>query len=141
MTLAEAHSAGTSRLRIRSLVVSRDLDFRDRALRVLARLGPVAFAVARLDGPADVVELVRQERADVVVLDATASAPAAARATMALHGLAPRVGVVVVCDPVDAAPRSLRPVPKWGPPEELAVAVQHAYRQGGPLRTADPAYR
>ncbi|MEA2217710.1 MAG: hypothetical protein QOJ35_336 [Solirubrobacteraceae bacterium] len=118
---------------IRTLVVSRDLAFRQRAVTVLGELGLAAFAVASLDAVAEVVALVDRERPQVVVLDATGCAAAAATISCELGSAAPRVGVVVVAGRSD---RSQRPgtLDKWGWAEELSRAVQHAYRFGNPIK-------
>ncbi|MDP8908666.1 MAG: hypothetical protein M3N47_06015, partial [Chloroflexota bacterium] len=59
---------------VRTLVISRDLAFRQRSMTVLEGLGVVSFAVAGPEARDEVVALIRHERADVVVLDATACA-------------------------------------------------------------------
>ena len=115
---------------IRTLVVARDLGFRERAMAVLLDLGPVAFAVVSLD---EIVALVDRQRADVVVIDATACAPGVGRIAAALYDVAPRVGVVVVSDEVGRSRHALPAVPKWGWATDLTRAVQTAYREGNPL--------
>ena len=117
---------------VRTLVVARDLAFRQRAVTVLGDLGVVAFAVIALDDPEKVVELIRHERADVVVLDATGCGPAVAGVVYELSRVAPRVGVVLVAASGDRSQR-LPVVDKWGWAEELARAVQQAYHRGNPL--------
>jgi hypothetical protein len=62
---------------IRTLVISCDRDYRERAMTVLSELGPVSFAVASLGDAGDVVSLVQSEHPDVVVLDATGGETAA----------------------------------------------------------------
>jgi hypothetical protein len=118
---------------IRTLVIGRDLAFRQRAVTVFAELGIVAFAVAPLEVPEEVVALIARERADVVVLDATGCAPAIARVVYELSECAPRVGVVLVASRTDQSPR-LPTLDKWGWAEELTRAVQHAYHRGNPLK-------
>ena len=115
---------------IRTLVVARDLGFRERAMAVLLELGPVAFAIVSLD---EIVALVERQRADVVVIDATACAPAVNRIAAALYDVAPRVGVVVVSDEIRRTNHTLPAVPKWGWATDLTQAVQTAYREGNPL--------
>lgn len=119
---------------IRTLVVSRDLDYRERALTVISELGPTAFAVGALSDPDDVVNLVAAERADVVVLDATGCEPDAARVIAKLADPLPRVGVVVVCQHCSGAARELSALPKWGWTQDLRAGVEHAYGEGNPLR-------
>ncbi len=134
----EAHAgAQVIRLRsIRTLVVARDLSFRQRVVTVLTDLGVVAFAITSLDRVDDVVALIERERADVVVLDATGCAPAAARLVFELADVSPRVGVVLVADDGDAR-HGLRTLPKWGWAVDLSRAVQQAYHHGNPLVEED----
>jgi hypothetical protein len=116
---------------IRTLVVARDLGFRQRAMTILGELGPVAFAVVSLD---DVVALIEQQRADVVVLDATACASSIPRIVAALYDVNPRVGVVVISDGTpDHARRGVPALPKWGWATDISAAVMTAYRCGNPL--------
>jgi hypothetical protein len=119
---------------IRTLVVSRDLDFRERALTVISALGPTAFAVGSLADPDDIVNLVAAERADVVVLDATGCEPDAARVIARLAEPLPRVGVLVVCHHCSVAARELNALPKWGWTQDLRSGIERAYGEGSPLR-------
>ena len=137
---AQPRSAGASalapviRLRpIRTLVISPDLAYRDRAWTVLSELGPVAYAVTSLDEPEDIVSLLAQEPADVVLLDATGCEAAAGNVVAALAVSAPRTGVVVVCHHCTAAARALQALPKWGWTQDLRAGVELAYREGNPL--------
>jgi hypothetical protein len=116
---------------IRTLVVARDLGFRQRALTVLAQLGRVAFAVG---SPDDVIALVERQRADVVVIDVPACTPAIDPVIAALHAVDPRVGVVVVTDEPDPSPHAPPTIPKWGWADDLTAAVRRAYHHGSPLR-------
>ena len=118
---------------IRSLVIGRDLAFRQRAVTVLGDLGVVAFAIASLDVPDEVVELIRIERPDVVVLDATGCEQGAAHVVLTLCELAPNIGVVLVASQKTHA-CGLATVDKWGWAEELSGAVQAAYHRGNPLK-------
>jgi len=132
---AEPVAATVTRLRpIRTLVIAHDLAFRRRAMTVLAELGPTAFAVTAVERPEEVVALVQQQRADVVVLDVTVSATALAQVVDALAQGLPRVGVVAVSDHVQCAGNSVPVLAKWGWAADLARAVQDAYRHGNPLR-------
>lgn len=127
--------ATVTRLRpIRTLTIARDLAFRQRAVTVLAGLGPTAFAVAALDRPAAVVALVVEQQADVVVLDVTVSAKELAQVVSALLEAAPRVGVVAVSDHVSQTGHALPVLAKWGWAAELSKAAQDAYRRGNPLK-------
>lgn len=121
---------------IRTLVISPELAYRDRAWSVLSELGPVAYAVTSLDEPDDIAYLLAQERADVVLLDATGCEAAAGEVVAALAVSAPRTGVVVVCHHCTAAARALQALPKWGWTQDLRAAVELAYREGNPLRPA-----
>ena len=118
---------------IRTLTIARDLAFRQRAMTVLAELGPTGFAVAALEQPDEVLALVEQQHPNVVVLDVTVSAPALARVVTALAEHAPRVGIVAVSDVTGVAGHALPVLAKWGWAAELAHAVQDAYRRGNPL--------
>jgi hypothetical protein len=118
---------------IRTLVVGADAGYRERARTVIGDLGTVVFAlVAPLD-PDDVQRLVRHQRADVVVLDATDCETGVARVIAALSAVAPRVGVVVVCEHLTAAARELGALPKWGWTRDLRCAAQRAAADGSPL--------
>jgi len=122
--------------RIRTLVVSSDEAYRERAMTVLSQLGPAVFAVASLSEPADVVGLADAERADVVVLDATGCEAAATDLMAVLAVAAPRVGVVVVCHHCCADAQRLGALPKWGWRKDLRDAVRSAVVAGNPLRPA-----
>jgi hypothetical protein len=121
---------------IRTLVVSPDLAYRERAIAVLAELGPVSFAISSLPEPADVERLLAEERADVAVLDATGCETTAGQVIAALATSAPRVGIVVVCHHCTTAARELRALPKWGWTQDLRAGVELAYREGNPLAPA-----
>lgn len=132
--LVQPASAPVVRLMpIRTLVVSRDLAFRQRAVTVLGDLGVAAFAFAALEMADEVVALVARERPNVVVLDTIGCAPAVDRLVYELFVSAPRVGVVLVGCRDDRAYR-LHTLDKWGWAEELVRAVQRAYRCGNPLK-------
>lgn len=113
---------------IRTLVIARDLAFRRRAMTVLGELGWVGFAIAGPEGQHDLVGIVRGVRADVVVLDATACAPAAGRIVADLADLVPHVGVVVVSEEEQYHRPEWMVVPKWGWAADLIQAVQVARR-------------
>lgn len=122
----DASLATVSRLGpIRTVVIARDLDFRRRATAVLGELGWVGFAIAEPDREQDLVGLVSRMRADVVVLDATACAPAVARI---VADLTDHVGVVVVSEDDLPAPYDRPAVRKWGWAADLYQAVQVAHQ-------------
>ena len=120
---------------IRTLVIARDLAFRQRAAAVLANLGALAFAVGSPEVTDDVIALIRRERPDVVVLDCSGSARAVGQVVYDLSLAVPRVGVVLVGGRDD---RTHQPqmLDKWGWATELANAVQVAYHRGNPLKEA-----
>jgi FixJ family two-component response regulator len=117
---------------ISTLVVSRDLAFRQRASSVLAGLGAVTFAVGSLDRDDDIVAFVVRERPNVVVLDTTACEQSVGRIVNELSEVAPRAGVVLVANRTDRCQR-IRAIDKWGWAEELLDAVRAAYGRGNPL--------
>lgn len=119
---------------IRTLVIARDLAFRQRAITVVAQLGAASFAIAALDAPDQILALVAEERADVIVLDATGCGRSVAALVHELCERAPRVGVVLVSsNPADRR-IGLPVLPKWGWASDLVRAVQIAYRDGNPLK-------
>ncbi len=119
---------------IRTLVISRDLAFRQRAMTVLDGLGPTSFAVAGLDARDEVAALVADQRPDVVVLDATACAPVIGGLVHELCDRVPDVGVVIVSSTVADDRFGLPALPKWGWAADLSRAVQEARRDGNPLK-------
>jgi CheY-like chemotaxis protein len=127
--------ASVVRLRpIRTLTIARDLAFRQRAMTVLAELGPTAFAVTPLERPDEVVALVAEQQPDVVVLDVTVSGSSLAHVVAALADSAPRVGIVAVSDCIGSGAHALPVMAKWGWAAELLRGVQDAYRRGNPLK-------
>jgi len=119
---------------LRTLVVARDLSFRQRAVTVLVELGPVAFAMTALDDTDEIVALVERQHADVVVLDATGFAWAVPQVMTVLCNVAPHVGIVVVNGGAGDSSRPRSVLPKWGWAADLSEAVLHAHRFGNPLR-------
>ena len=118
---------------IRTLVIARDLAFRQRAATVLGELGEVGFAVASPDLIDQVMTLIERERPSVVVLDATGCGFDVAAVVYELSHLVPRLGVVVVRDQRDRATYGPA-INKWGWAEELAQAVMNAYHSGNPRK-------
>lgn len=119
---------------IRTLVIARDLAFRQRAMTVLADLGVVSFAIAGIDGCDQILALVDDEHPDVVVLDATGCAHAVGRLVCELYEHAPRTGIVLVSSTAPRDRLGLPTVPKWGWAADLSHAVQEAYHHGSPLK-------
>ena len=137
-----AQIASVVRLRpIRTLTIARDLAFRQRAMTILSDLGPTAFAVTPLERTDEVLALVAEQRADVVVLDVTFSAAALVHVIAALSEKAPRLGVVAVSDRGNTDRRSMPILAKWGWAAELSRAVQDAYRHGNPLKEEESDVR
>lgn len=139
----EPGSAGTERLApvvrlrpIRTLVISPDLAYRERAWKVLSELGPVSFALASLGDADDIAGLLHEERPDVVLLDATGCETAAREVIATLAETTPRTGVVVICHHCTEAARELQALPKWGWTQDLRAGVELAYREGNPLTPA-----
>jgi hypothetical protein len=116
---------------VRTLVVSRDLAFRQRAVTVLGDLGVVSFAVASPCLVDDVVALLEDEHPNVVVLDASGCCPSVATVVCQLSEVAPNVGVVLVTGREDRCV-GLHTLDKWGWAEELSRAVRAAYHDGNP---------
>lgn len=119
---------------IRTLVISRDLAFRQRATTVLAELGVVSFVIAGIEARDAALELIRHQRPNVVVLDATGCESLIAGVVLELGKLAPHVGVAIVSAVADDLCVGLPVVPKWGWATDLMRAVQDAYRGGNPLK-------
>jgi hypothetical protein len=127
---------------IRSLVVGGEDSFRAHVLAVIADLGPVSFSSIAMtadgDGATEVVALVRHERPDVVLLDATGRETGVRRVLAALadgqdgdgDGDGVGVGVVVVCEHSTPAARRLGALPKWGWTQDLRGAVERAFLDG-----------
>jgi len=118
---------------IRALVVTADARFQQRAEGVIGAVGAVSLALMSPAGVDDVTWLVREARADVVVLDATDCEADVAGVLAALAVSTPRLGVVVVCEHLTTAARALGALPKWGWMRDLRVAVQQAHLDGSPL--------
>lgn len=118
---------------IRTLVVSPDLAYHERAMTVLGELGRVVCAVTTLSEPGDIAHLVVQDRADVVLLDATGCESAARKVIAELADVAPRAGIVIVCHHCTEAARELDALPKWGWTQDLRAGIEAAYGEGNPL--------
>ena len=118
---------------IDTLVIGSDARYGQRARDVLGDVGGVTLALSPPTDPADAQWLVQQSRAAVVVLDATGCEAAVGRVIAALSDSSPRLGVVVVCEHLTDAARSLGALPKWGWKRDLRSAVQRAQIDGSPL--------
>ena len=123
--VATAHNWGRSELArpqpLRVLVLSPDRQFRTAVSLLLARRN---CSVTTTANPARVGELVVRERTDVTVIDAgeSPSTPAVA----AVQALAQPVGVVLVADELTGLSHDPPALPKWGPFEDLAAAIEEA---------------
>lgn len=129
---------------IRVLVVSRDERFVS-VLRFLLDRKHLTVRATPLEQ--DLLGLVEQG-VDVVVLDASYSTADAAYAIAGLEALRPEVGVVVVSERSGTATHLLRPLPKWGRPQQLLDEIERAYlhrprdargRDGGGGRPPGPS--
>ena len=107
----------------RILLATEDRRFRALAATLLSRRG---FAVSVCPRDADVSEVAGRERAEVVVLDASASLTKAARDAARLAVLEPAVGVVAVSADDHCGLTALPVVAKWGPFEALFAAIERA---------------
>jgi CheY-like chemotaxis protein len=122
VTLRVADRPGSDRV----LLVTADRRFRALASTLLSQRG---YTVIVSRGSEDVSELAERERADVVLLDATASLTAAARQSARLGSLPTPVGVVAVSGESAGSLEALRVLAKWGPFDEVLAAVERACRR------------
>jgi CheY-like chemotaxis protein len=109
----------------RVLLVTSDRRFRALASTLLSQRG---YAVIVSRGSEDVSELAERERADVVLLDATASLTAVARQSARLASLPTPVGVVAVSGESAGSLEALPVLAKWSSFDEVLTAVELACR-------------
>lgn len=121
-------SAPVERLRpIRVLLVGRDRRFLRMADVLGSRHG---WEVTRVERPSELLDHVRRERPNVVVLDGTDSLNATARMVAALEALPSPVHPLVVYEGAhDDVLRSLTLLPKWGAFDEIVGEVERLYGQ------------
>ncbi|MFZ0043829.1 MAG: hypothetical protein WAK93_21140 [Solirubrobacteraceae bacterium] len=119
----------------RVLVIASDRRFRALTATLLTQRG---YPVSVGGHGVDVAELAVRERADVVVLDASASLTAAAREAARLGQLRPRVAVVAVGTDRTDGLAALPVHAKWGSFEELLGAITRAW-PSAPRVTMVPA--
>ncbi len=100
---------------------------------LLARSG---FAVVSIRRDDDVLEAVSRHAPSIVILDCGDSVAAGARHIAALQALHPEVVGVVVAEHTEAAPSTLRILPKWCGYEQLLAEVGKAWLAGGADRQA-----
>jgi hypothetical protein len=112
---------GSSSCRV--LVIASDRRFRTLAATLLAQHG---YDVAVGGRGEDITQLAVRERADVVVIDATASLTAAAREAARLGSLRPRVGIVAVSDGDGGRLAALPVLPKWTSFDEVFEAIDRS---------------
>jgi CheY-like chemotaxis protein len=114
----------------RVLLVTTDRRFRALASTLLSQRG---FAVIVSRGSEDVTELAERERADVVLLDATASLTAVARQSARLGSLPTPVGVIAVSGESGGSLAALPVLAKWSSFDEVLTAVERACRDAHPV--------
>jgi CheY-like chemotaxis protein len=107
----------------RVLLIADDRRFRALACTLLTRRG---YSVAVCPRESDLVETAVRERADVVVIDASASLTRAAREAARLGALVPPVGIVAVSADSESGLAALPVIPKWSPFEALFEAIERA---------------
>jgi CheY-like chemotaxis protein len=108
----------------RVLLVTSDRRFRALASTLLSQRG---YEVIVSRGNEEVSELAERERADVVLLDATASLTAVARQSARLGSLPTPVGVVAVSGE-SVGLTALPVLAKWNSFDEVLTAVERACR-------------
>jgi NAD(P)-dependent dehydrogenase (short-subunit alcohol dehydrogenase family) len=132
-----AADARASALRV--LVVSTDTHYHERVHAVIGELGSVSLAITQPTDAEAIDALATHEGARVVVLDATGCEATVAAVVAGLARSAPRLGVVVVCEHLTGAARTIEALPKWGWMRELRAAVERAQIDGSPLITPPAA--
>jgi uncharacterized membrane protein (UPF0127 family) len=121
----EQAANGSASRPIRVLLGTRDEQFLRLAEFLLTRNG---FAVETTKKIPSAVDLVWQQRLDVVVLDASDSLSAAARTAAAIEALHPQVGVLIVCDDERPKPATGLPImEKWEALETLSDDIRRSY--------------
>jgi CheY-like chemotaxis protein len=111
----------------RVLVIASDRRFRAVAATLLTQRGYVVAVGGRGE---DIAELAVRERADVVIIDASASLTVAAREAARLGSLRPRVGVVAVSDGSGHGLAALPVLPKWSSFDEVFEAIDRVRADG-----------
>jgi hypothetical protein len=114
----------------RVLVVGTDRRFRSVTGALLTRRG---CTVTLAEDTEDLVELIRREGPEVVVLDAGASPAEAAREAAQIDTLVPAVGTVVVGEEPHDGPSTIPMLAKWGSFDSLYGAIE----QARPTRTQE----
>lgn len=114
----------------RVLVVGTDRRFRSVTAALLTRRG---CTVTLAEDTEDLVELIRREGPEVVVLDAGASPAEAAREAAQIDTLVPAVGTVVVGEEAHDGSSAIPMLAKWGSFDSLYGAIE----QARPTRTQE----
>jgi DNA-binding response OmpR family regulator len=109
----------------RVLLVTSDRRFRALASTLLCQRN---YAVIVSRGDEDVSELAERERADVVLLDATASLTAVARQSARLGSLPTPVGVVAVSGESSGSLQALPVLAKWTSFDDVLTSVERVCR-------------
>jgi DNA-binding response OmpR family regulator len=107
----------------RLLLVASDRRFRAVAAALLTQRG---YAVTIGDSRANVTELAMRDRADVVVLDASASLTEAAHEAARLGALRPPIALVAVSSEPQDELAAMPVISKWTAFDELLVAIEEA---------------
>jgi CheY-like chemotaxis protein len=110
---------------IRVLVVGRDRRFLRAVDVLLSRHG---CEVAHVDRPSELLDRVRGQHPNVVLLDGSDSISATADAVATLEGLPTPVPTLIVYEgTAGESLRRLSLLPKWGPFEELLSEVERLH--------------
>jgi DNA-binding NtrC family response regulator len=113
----------------RLLLVASDRRFRAVASTLLTQRG---YAVTVGDCRANVAELAARDRADVVVLDASASLTEAAHEAARLGALHPPVALVAVSSEPQHELAAMPVISKWADFDGLLLAIEQAQPRVGP---------
>lgn len=129
MTGPEREPSPVERLRpIRVLLVGRDRRFLRMANVLLSRHGCEVTPVER---PSQLLEHVRSQRPNVVVLDGSDSLNVTARTVAVLESLPVPVHPLVVYEGAqEDALRNLALLPKWGAFDQIVLEVERLYGVG-----------
>jgi DNA-binding response OmpR family regulator len=119
---APAEAVSRARAR-RLLLVASDRRFRAVASALLTQHG---YAVTIGNSRANVAELAVRDRADVVVLDASASLTDAAHEAARLGALQPPVALVAVSSEPQDELAAMPVISKWTSFDELLLAIEQA---------------
>jgi CheY-like chemotaxis protein len=109
--------------RRRVLLAADDRRFRALACTLLSRRGYSVTVCARGE---DLAQAAVRDRADVVVIDASASLTAAAGEAARLGALSRPVGIVAVSGDPCTGLAALPVIPKWSSFEALSAAIERA---------------